>query len=298
MSKRRALIFGKSGNVARALDLALWPENWTHRCQRIDFRDLDPTQVADLFERVKPSVVVNAAGYTYVDRAEDDREAAFAINTTAPGVIAETCAAHGVPFIHLSTDYVFDGRKSEPYLETDEVHPLSVYGESKAEGEAAVRKAHAAHVILRTSWVFSPYGRNFVKAMLALGEKGGSVDVIADQRGCPTAAADLARVIVAMAERLERGGAPYGTFHYAGAESTTWYDFAQRIFAEAAHLGLPVPARVNSVTSAAFGARAARPAYSVLDCRRIAAAYGVARKPWAVALKSCLETIKGAAGRA
>ena len=297
MSDRVALVFGKEGQIARALADAPWPRGWrlvTAGRERCDLRTGDEIPIAVLLEAERPSVVINAAAYTAVDKAEDEPDLAAAVNARAPGLIAAACAARALPVLHISTDYVFDGEKRTPYTEDDAVRPLSVYGRTKADGETAIRERRADHVILRTSGVFSAHGHNFVKAMLSLARDGRALDVVDDQCCCPTFAGDLARVLVDLATRLAVGpGAPRGTFHYAGAGPITWHGFAQAIFERAGPLGLPRPPALRRTTSPAFAARAPRPKYSVLDCTKIAASYGIERASWQQGLDACLEALSG-----
>ncbi len=234
-------------------------------------------------------VIVNAAAYTAVDQAESEADVALAVNGHAPGHIAAAAAQMGVPLIHLSTDYVFDGAADRPYREDDAVAPMSAYGRSKLAGEQAVAAATANHAILRTSWVYSPFGRNFVRTMLMLGQTRDHVRVVADQHGNPTSALDLADAIIAMAGRLAASPAPdlRGTFHGAGSGDAVWADVAEAIFAEAVRHGR-APVRVERIATAEFPTPARRPANSRLDCRRLAAAYGLTMPLWRGAVAACV----------
>ncbi len=293
----RILIFGREGQVARELGRGRWPRAVTVR--HLGRRDLDlsaasPGQVQAAVNAAAPALVINAAAYTAVDAAESDRAAAFALNARAPELIARACAQSGCPLIHISTDYVFDGQSPAPYKETDPVHPVSVYGASKLAGEEAVRAALPAHVILRTAWVYSPFGHNFVKTMLRLGSERERVSIVDDQRGTPTAAEDIAGAIVHIAAHLtDPRGAPFGTYHYTAAGETTWYGFACEIFALAARAGRPVPKEVMPIATSAYPTAAARPANSVLDCTRIEKAFRLSRRPWREGLTSCLAALLG-----
>ena len=284
----RVLVVGRRGQVARALAEAGWPEGVSLSCFGRDEIDLAaPTSVARAIARRAPDLVVNAAAYTAVDRAESEPEAAFAVNRDGPAALAEACAGLGVPLIHLSTDYVFDGGKEGAYVEDDPVNPLCVYGASKAAGEQAVRRILPAHVILRSAWVYAPEGRNFVRTMLRLARDSDEIRVVDDQRGCPTAASEIARAIVAISGRLLAGSGAFGTFHFCGTGSTSWHGFAQAIFEFSQG---PRPNLVPIPTSA-YPTPARRPANSVLDGAEIRRLYGVAGRPWRESLARCLVEI-------
>ncbi|HEY1795180.1 MAG TPA: dTDP-4-dehydrorhamnose reductase [Stellaceae bacterium] len=276
----RLLVLGAGGQVGTELRRATLPSGMT--LAALDRAALDITDSAGIraaIRRERPGVVVNAAAYTAVDRAESETEAAFAANATAPGEIATACAEVRVPLIHISTDYAYDGSKPGPYVENDPVNPLGAYGRGKVAGDAAVQAALAEHVILRTAWVYSAHGNNFVKTMLRLASERPGLRVVADQHGSPTAAADIAAAIVSIAARIGAGEGRWGVFHFTGAGATTWHGFAEAIVALA---GKTVP--VAAITTAEFPTPARRPANSVLDCSKIAAAYGVAARPWREAL--------------
>ncbi len=276
----KLLVFGAGGQVGTELRRARLPQGMTLAAlTRAELDIADPAAVRAAIRRELPDLIVNAAAYTAVDRAESEAEAAFAINATAPGEIAAACAEAGIPFIHISTDYVYDGSKPGPYVEGDPINPLGVYGRSKAAGDAAVAAALAEHVILRTAWVYSAHGANFVKTMLRLAGERPSLRVVADQHGSPTAAADIAAAIIAVAAKIGAGEGHWGVFHFTGAGATTWHGFAEAIVALA---GKTVP--VAAIATADFPTPARRPANSVLDCAKIAAAYGVTARPWREAL--------------
>ena len=295
MSKIGILVLGKSGQVARELARASWPQGRRAVCvgrEAFDLVSADAGALADLYQRENAQIVINAAGYTAVDQAEEEEATAFALNAEAPARMAEACALHAIPLIHLSTDYVFDGKKNTPYVEADPVNPLCVYGKSKAAGEAAVRERLPQHIILRTAWVFSPFGHNFVKTMLHLGAERDELHVVDDQRSSPTAAAHIATAIVRLAHRmLQDPDTPFGTFHFAGAPPVSWYGFAREIFAQAEKRGWAVPKAGRPVTSAAYGSPAPRPENSVLDCTQLLKAYGIEPPAWAEGLNTCLEEL-------
>ena len=252
----------------------------------------DPRAIRDLVERVRPSVIVNPAAYTAVDKAESERDAAFAVNRDGPANLARACAAAGVPLIHISTDYVFDGNsKTTPWREDDPVAPQGVYAASKLAGEEAVREAQPDHVILRTAWVFGAHGHNFVKTMLRLARERDELRVVADQHGCPTPAAAIAAAIATIAQaRLGGGGWTPGTFHYGGAPATTWHGFADRIVERAAARIGRRPT-VTAIATADFPTPARRPANSVLDTARLGQAYGVPPADWMAGLDRVLDDI-------
>ena len=250
--------------------------------------EVDITDAAAVAAAVRGAdFVANCAAYTAVDKAETERDQAFAVNATGPGVIARACAEAGAALLHISTDYVFRGDGDRPWREDDPIAPLSVYGESKAAGEAAVREALPRHVILRTAWVFAAHGNNFVRTMLRLGAERPELRIVADQRGGPTAAADIAAAILAIRERaLAPGFDGWGTFHFAGAPATTWHDFAAAIFAEK---GGAAPA-LHPIATSDYPTPARRPSNSVLDCGKIGRVFGLAQPDWRRALSAVVRT--------
>ena len=249
-----------------------------------------PVALAKAIEDAQPDVVINAAAYTAVDRAESEPEAAMAVNAAGAGAVARAAARIGRPIVQISTDYVFDGRLTRPYREDDPVNPISVYGRTKLAGEYAVAAANPRHVIVRTAWVYSPFGNNFVKTMLRLGETRDSVRVVADQLGAPTSALDIADGLLLVAARLKERPediALHGTFHMTGSGETNWADFAQAIFAEAAAHGRK-PVNVEPITTAQYPTPAARPGNSRLDVRKISQTYGVELPDWRTSVRSCV----------
>jgi dTDP-4-dehydrorhamnose reductase len=275
----RALVFGETGQVGRELARAAAGRGIAARSLGRAEADLtDPAACARAVLDADADVVVNAAAYTGVDAAEDDLSMAQVVNGDTPGAMAAAAAAKGVPFLHVSTDYVLDGSNpGRPWREDDPAGPLSAYGASKLAGERAVAAAAPDHVVLRTSWVFSATGRNFVKKMLDVGRGRPEVRVVADQRGGPTAARDIADALWTVAEAWAAGRGRPGLYHFAGAPDTTWAEFADAIFARTGWAERP---RVVPIASADWPTRAARPAYSVLDCSMIAAAYGIGQPDW------------------
>jgi dTDP-4-dehydrorhamnose reductase len=298
MSADRAivLVIGCRGQVGRELMAAPLPAGVSRI--GLGHGDLDLTDrdaVRDLVERCRPALIVNAARYTAVDRAEAEPEAAFAVNAEGPAHLAAAAAAAGSALLHLSTDYVFDGARAGAYTEDDPIGPLGVYGASKAAGEEAVRKHLERHVILRTSWVFGAHGTNFVRTMLRLGQERDRLQVVADQRGCPTAAADIAEAVFGIARRLllERRGEGWGTCHFAGRGATTWHGFAEAIFERAQAFWGRRP-EVVPITTADYPTPARRPACSVLDCTRFERTFGLPRRPWTDGLDAVLRSLLGA----
>ena len=254
----------------------------------------DLGQVEATLNRLRPDLVVNAAAYTAVDRAEADREAAFRVNAELPGCLARWVGRHDGLLLHYSTDYVFSGEASAPYMENFGTGPLNVYGASKLAGEAAVTDSGCRHRILRTSWVYSSHGSNFVLTMLRLARERPSLNVVADQTGCPTWARNLARVSAILLEQ-ERAGSPdrSGLWHYCDRDAISWYDFAGAIFATARELGLldRLPA-TTAVTTAQFPQAATRPRYSVLDTSAIREDFGIEPAGLAESLRACIEEIE------
>src|SRR5947208_6432633 len=231
----KLLVLGAGGQVGRELCRRAWPAGY--RLATFDRSDVDITRedsIAAAMQRERPDMVINAAAYTAVDRAETEPDAAWAANCTGPAQLAATCREAAVPLIHISTDYVFDGSKAGPYREDDPVNPLGVYGRCKEAGDRAIREALAEHVILRTAWVYSAHGHNFVKTMLRLAGERPVLRVVADQTGAPTGAADLAAAIARIAQRVVAGNAGrdvdcWGTYHFTGAGAVTWHGFAEAI---------------------------------------------------------------------
>jgi dTDP-4-dehydrorhamnose reductase len=249
-----------------------------------------PETVAPALASAAPDAVVSAAAYTGVDAAEDDRETAFAVNSRGAAAVAAGAAALDIPVIHLSTDYVFDGSKSSPYLESDAPHPLGVYGESKLRGEEMVASANSRYLILRTAWVYAPFGHNFVATMLKLALTRDEVAVVSDQWGCPSSALDLADGVIAATRALVAGSAPPGVYHLAGSGETNWSGFAREVFELSRAQGGPF-ARVREIPSAEYPHKAHRPANSRLDCRRFAAAFDWRMPEWQVSLATVVRRL-------
>ncbi len=285
----RALVFGETGQVARELARTAPARGIEAVLLGRSAADLtDPEACARAVRDAEADIVINAAAYTAVDKAEDETELAFTVNGDAPGAMAEAAAAKGVPFLHISTDYVFDGAAGPAWREEDPVWPLGAYGASKLAGERAVAAAGADHVVLRTAWVFSSHGSNFVKTMLRVGRGKPEMRVVGDQHGGPTAARDIAGALWTIAEAWDGGRGVPGIFHYAGAPATTWAGFAEAIFARSGWDETPA---VTAIATADWPTRAVRPPNSVLDCGRIAEAYGIAQPDWRTALDAVVEEL-------
>ncbi len=289
----RLLVTGRDGQVATALRNAAGDDVAVIPLGRPELDLADPAGAADAIRKADADVIVSAAAYTAVDQAEAEPEAARAVNALAPGAMAAAAAARGLPFIHLSTDYVFPGDKPEPYVETDATGPTGVYGATKLEGERLVAAAHPDHAILRTAWVYAPYGRNFLRTMLRLAESRDSIGVVDDQRGNPTYAPDIATGIIAVARNLlGRPGdaALRGTFHMSAAGEASWAEFAAAIFARSAAAGGP-SAAVMPIPTSAYPTPARRPANSRLACAKLAAAHGVQLPHWRDAMARCIDAL-------
>jgi len=286
---KRILVIGRSGQLAGALAKASWPPDIAIACRGRDRIDLaKPAAARAGVAAEEPDLVINAAAYTAVDKAESEPELAFAVNRDGPAALAETCRTLAIPLLHVSTDYVFDGLKQGAYVEDDPVAPGSVYGASKEAGEAAIRERLPAHLILRSSWIYAPEGHNFVRTMLRLGRERGEIRVVNDQIGSPTAAEELARALHAAAMQILAGRGAFGTFHFCGAGSTSWFGFAEAIFGLAQG---PRP-RLVPISTADYPTPARRPANSVLDSAKFARLYGVTARPWRESLARCLEAIR------
>src|SRR5271166_1681455 len=296
----KILVFGAGGQIGREVCRAAWPPG--SAILPLDRKAVDITKsasVSAMLAREKPDLAINLAAYTAVDRAESEPEAAWAVNCAGVANVAAVCGEDGTPLVHLSTDYVFDGCKSEPYHEEDAVNPLNTYGRSKEAGERAVRAAAPRHIILRTAWVYGAYGANFVKTMLRLGAERPVLRVVADQLGSPTAAADIAAALIAIARRIERGVNDWGTFHFTAAGSTSWHGFAAEIVRLAQELGAWAGGsgpQVEAITTDQFPTAARRPMNSVLDCRKIEAR-GIALPPWRSSLPAVVRELVGAERR-
>ena len=293
----KILVTGKNGQVGIELQRALAPLGDVVAVDHADCDLADADAIRALVRRVAPAVIVNPAAYTAVDKAEADRDTAFAVNAGAPRVFGEEAARLGALVVHYSTDYVFDGTKEGSYAETDRPDPQSVYGSTKYAGELALAEANPRHLILRTSWVVGAHGGNFAKTMLRLAAEREQLSVVADQFGAPTSAAllaDLSAHLVRQYLREGTDGFPYGTYHVAGSGETSWYDYARFVIAEALAAGKTLkvhPDAVKALTSADYPTPAKRPANSRLDTTRFCTAFGLRLPPWQESVRHVLQQI-------
>lgn len=277
------LVFGKTGQVAREL-LQIGGVVSLGR----EAADLsNPGLCADAIRAHAPRAVINAAAYTAVDRAEEEEALAETINAAAPGAMARACAAMGIPLVHISTDYVFAGTGNSPWKTDDATDPQNAYGRTKLAGEEAIRGSGADHAILRTSWVFSAHGENFVKTMLRLSETREGLSVVADQIGGPTPAGAIAASCLAIADQLVDDPTKSGTYHYAGAPDVSWHDFAAGIFARAGRTMTLTP-----IPTSSYPTQAARPLNSRMDCLSTAEVFGLTRPDWQAALDDVLKDLE------
>jgi dTDP-4-dehydrorhamnose reductase len=288
----RILLFGRTGQVGCALLEAHWPAGAAITAlDRTAAEFTRPETLGPLVAAHRPDIVVIAAAYTAVDRAESEEELAMLVNAEAPGAIAAAAAAVGAPVVHLSTDYVFEGGKAGPYVEEDDARPINAYGRSKLAGEKRVRDANPRHLIFRTSWVYGPHGTNFLRTMLALAGTRDVVRVVADQTGCPTSARDLAEAIARISPRLLAPvPPPWGIYHLAGASATTWHGLADTIFAALNSRGLPRPRNIAIASDARVGA-APRPSNSSLSSEHFRSAFGFGLPGFEVTLPAVLDEV-------
>ncbi len=284
----KILISGKTGQVAVELQKHLAGLGELIVLGR-DVLDLSqPDQIRAQVRAHKPDLLIIAAAHTAVNQAENEPELAFAINAIAPGVFAEEAAALGIPLIHYSTDYVFDGRKPAPYTEDDATNPLGVYGKSKLAGELAIAASGAQHLILRTSWVYSTHGKNFLLTMQRLLQERSELRVVADQIGAPTWAGTIAQSTRALIERWQSGdAAAWGTYHLTASGETSWFGFTQAIAGHLTAQGKAC-ATLEPIPASAYPTPAARPQNSRLDCSKLAREWGVTQPDWEAALSACL----------
>jgi dTDP-4-dehydrorhamnose reductase len=276
----KILVTGKDGMVGWELARALPRIGEVTALARKDLDITDPAAIVERVRALKPDVIVNAAAYTAVDKAESDRENAFLVNAAGPAFLAEEARALGALLVHYSTDYVFDGTKLGPYVETDPTNPLSVYGESKLAGEKAIQASGCRHLIFRTSWIYASRGRNFLLTMLKLGKERSEVRVVDDQHGAPTWARDIGQATTSV---LRHRDPPNGIYHMTAAGETTWCGFAEAIFRT-----VGIGTTVVPITTAEYPTPARRPANSVLDAAKLVKAFGTMRLGWEASLKACL----------
>lgn len=288
----RIAVIGAHGQVSTAIQEAARSRRGEFEITVLGRPHLDleqPETIRTALAQAAPQIVVNAAAYTAVDQAEEDVDRARRINAVGPGVLAEETARRGIPILHFSTDYVFDGTKPSPYGERDTPNPRGVYGATKLEGERYVAEANPEHFILRTAWVYGPHGSNFVRTMIRLAETRPQVSVVADQVGNPTYSLDIAEGVLAVSGQLGQGRtAPPGVYHMAGADDISWAALAQATFDALRRRGKPA-AQVLPIGSADYPTRAVRPKNSRLDCAKLMAQFGVALPGWTTGLDRCLD---------
>ncbi|WP_350628460.1 dTDP-4-dehydrorhamnose reductase [Pseudoalteromonas sp. CAL260-MNA-CIBAN-0059] len=285
----KVLIAGKNGQVGSCLvsQLSDMPTIDFLALGREDLDITDAEQVNKIVNEYKPSIIINAAAYTSVDKAESEVELADAINNLGPKNLAKAAAQINAAIIHISTDYVFAGDKEGLYTEADEVNPQGVYGQTKLAGEQSVAQECTAHIILRTAWVFSEFGNNFVKTMLRLAQTRNSIGVVGDQFGGPTYAGDIAKALINIAQQLKQGSTKFGVYNYSGYPHVSWQEFAEQIFESAlTHNIIGSPIMVNAITTADYPTPAKRPANSKLDCSKIATDFSIPPGDWQNALNN------------
>jgi len=289
----KILVTGSKGQLGH--ELLIQGNNFGYEILPADLPDLDitdKTQVKHRLEKFQPSLVVNAAAYTNVDKAETEQNLAFAVNRDGPANLAEACAKFEIPLIHISTDFIFDGKKSSPYIESVPASPLSIYGKSKEQGENEVRSRLKNHIILRTAWLYGLHGHNFVKTILRIGQEKEVINVVADQFGSPTSAADLAAAVLQIISRIKYSGdINWGTYHYCGLGITTWHGFAEEILSLARQYISIKTITVKPISTAEYPRKATRPCFSALDCSLIKKNFGINIKPWQDSLKTVIRQL-------
>ncbi|MCL2076424.1 MAG: dTDP-4-dehydrorhamnose reductase [Betaproteobacteria bacterium] len=307
MKDNAALLLGCDGQLGFELRRVLGETNgWNKAVTALDLADCDFSSpnfreiLTEWVEKTRPAVIINAAAYTAVDRAEAEAELALEVNGTAPGILGEVAAARDLLVIHYSTDYVFDGTSHRPYREDDPTNPLNVYGQSKLAGETALRDSGALHLIFRTSWVFGAHGGNFLKTMLRLASERETLSVVSDQIGAPTSAAWLAEVTARVLTRYGQQGAsenfPTGLFHLTAAGRTSWHGYAAYLLTLARERGMRfclAPDGLKAIPANAYPTPAARPANSCLDCSRVMTAFSIEQQHWQDGVQAVLETLSG-----
>lgn len=286
----KILVTGANGQVGYCLQQQLREQGWDFvALTRTELDISDSVAVNSAVAQYQPDIIINAAAYTAVDKAEQEQALAYTINRDGPANLARAAKDNGAAIFHISTDYVFAGDATGTYSENDSTAPQGVYGHSKLEGEQAVSAANHKHIILRTAWVFGEHGNNFVKTMIRLGSTRDTLGIVADQEGGPTYAGDIASALLSIAKHYATGNTtPWGTYHYAGLPHISWFGFAQQIFAQVEQAALynkAIP-QLNAITTADYPTPAKRPANSKLDCSKLENAFGIAPSDWQSALKN------------
>ena len=286
----KILVTGANGQIGHCLQQQVGQKNWAFSAfTRTELDITDPQAVNQIVQRLCPNIIINAAAYTAVDKAEQELELAYAVNRDGPANLARAAKDVNAAIFHISTDYVFSGDATGAYTEDAPTNPQGVYGQSKLAGELAVAAANDKHIILRTAWVFGEHGNNFAKTMIRLGKIKDALNIVADQEGSPTYADDIAKALLTMAQHYSEGKpTPWGTYHYSGQPYVSWYGFAREIFTEVEQAGLYVKRvpQLNAITTAEYPTPAKRPANSKLDCKKIEQAFGVTPSDWRSALKN------------
>jgi dTDP-4-dehydrorhamnose reductase len=288
----KILILGSKGQLGKCLSDQFQNINhevlYTSR-EQIDVANFELTKKQIL--KISPELIINASAYTAVDKAEEDKKTAKLINHLAVSNIAEICNQLDCWLIHFSTDYVFDGKSNKAYKEIDQTNPQSTYGETKLNGELEIQSSGCKHIILRTAWVFSEYGNNFLKTILRIGQARDELDLIDDQIGCPTYAQDIARIIAEIVPKLY-SQKKNGVYHFCGDQSCSWYEFATEIFNYAKSKKLKIPRTINPIKTSAYFTPAKRPAFSVLDCSKIENDFGIQASNWQKGIRRAIDKLK------
>jgi dTDP-4-dehydrorhamnose reductase len=286
----KILVTGANGQVGHCLQQHLRNNNWDFVALTRAELDISDAQAVDTaVAQIRPDVIINAAAYTAVDKAEQEQDLAYAINRDGPANLARAAKNHGAAILHISTDYVFAGDAEGVYCEEDATGPQGIYGKSKLDGELAVAAANNKHIILRTAWVFGEHGNNFVKTMVRLGQSRDTLGVVADQEGGPTYAGDIAAALLNIVTHYANNpNIPWGIYHFSGMPHISWFGFAQHIFAEVAQAGIYAKAvpQLNAITTADYPTPAKRPANSKLNCSKLEQAFGITPSNWQSALKN------------
>ena len=286
--QKKIVLIGKNGQLASSI-LSV-NSNRKFNLHAFSKEELDVTdylKVEKFFFKIRPSIVINSSAYTLVDKAEEEIDRAFLINSEVPFFLSKICSEIKASLIHISTDYVFDGKKNLPYLEDDKISPIGIYGKSKAFGEINIRDNLKNHIIIRTSWLYSEFGSNFVKSMLRLGKEREVLNIVSDQFGSPTYAIDLACAIFDIAEKIQNNTAKWGTYHFSNGGNISWYTFAKKIFEIVKNDNI----KINSISSKEYKTACERPKFSVLDNSKIFKNFGIKQKDWVLSLTDCATKI-------